>query len=344
MLIDDGPQTILEGKADATDSSNLVDLPNIDQETVFGIYTYKKLPSINQAIVVLDENGLPIDTIYTDSEGKFKYTKLSPDSKVSFALLNTKDINLDDVALDVMDSNSKLVEQLIYNKRRGYFANIEEINMEMDTSDIDPKLKFKEIDIEDEAIFGHFDYKKLPMSNKALIVMDQDGNIIDTLYTDTHGNFKYPKKGLVKDISIVPMDIDPKNFQKIDLYLTDSKGNKAESMILDPIKSSFSMRQIAATSPKADKQAIGTSIEKDGLTIYNGAGNFVVVAAFRGLQGSKRKLDELMKKGIKPIVTRNNRDTWYLICLSRHDAKESALQEMRKARVRGFDKAWVGIK
>jgi hypothetical protein len=38
-------------------------------------------------------------------------------------------------------------------------------------------------------------------------------------------------------------------------------------------------------------------------------------------------MDKLEKQEIKPIVTKNGRETWHLIALSRSDNKETALKK-----------------
>lgn len=80
------------------------------------------------------------------------------------------------------------------------------------------------------------------------------------------------------------------------------------------------------------------------LKIYEGGGNFIAVAAFRGLQGSKRMMDEVREKGETPVLIRNKKDTWYIITIGQYDDKEVALEKMRDARAKGYERAWVHIK
>lgn len=344
IIEDSGPQTIVEKSADLNDTLSIIDLPSADKETVFGVYTYQKLPSINQAIVVLDENGIPIDTIYTDADGKFSYTKLSTDPEVSFAPLNATDINLEEVELALSSSSNTEVKNLVFSESEGRFIVFQKLAMQPDSTVVDPSLDFKAIDLDDKTLFGRYEYNKLPMADNALVVMDQNGVHLDTIYTDESGNFLYSRLDLDNSISIVPLNMSDIDLKNVDIFLTDKKGQNAKQMILDKANSVFVMKKLNTSIADATPKTAGKTQVKEGLSIYEGGGNFVVVAAFRGLQGSKRKVDELMQKGIKPIVTRNKRDTWYLICLNRYDDKETALQKMREARSNGFEKAWVGIK
>ncbi|MBL4710640.1 MAG: SPOR domain-containing protein [Flavobacteriales bacterium] len=84
--------------------------------------------------------------------------------------------------------------------------------------------------------------------------------------------------------------------------------------------------------------------DKSDLTVYEGGGNFIAVAAFRGLQGSKRMMNEVKGKGENPILIRNKKNTWYIITIGKYDDKEIALGKMREARAKGYERAWVHIK
>lgn len=53
-----------------------------------GMYTYNKLPLKNGTLVIYDENGIPVDTVYTDENGMFAYTNLDPDKNYSIRPIN----------------------------------------------------------------------------------------------------------------------------------------------------------------------------------------------------------------------------------------------------------------
>lgn len=97
------------------------------------------------------------------------------------------------------------------------------------------------------------------------------------------------------------------------------------------------------TVPVKEGRTVSAGDDSD-LTIYEGGGNFIAVAAFRGLQGSKRMVDQLKSKGENPVVIRNKKDTWYIITIARYDDKEVALGKMQEARTKGYERAWVHIK
>ena len=96
-------------------------------------------------------------------------------------------------------------------------------------------------------------------------------------------------------------------------------------------------------APVKEKNVAPTNTSGD-IDVYEGGGNFIAVAAFRGLQGSKRMVNQLKEKGETPVVIRNKKDTWYIITIARYDDKEEALGKMREARTKGYERAWVHIK
>src|SRR5690606_19219031 len=88
-----------------SESSNRSELSVLEEE-ITGVYKYEKLPVANAALVVFDENGFPIDTIYTDVNGSFTYSKLKQDKSYTLLPIDLKDNNnLEDVDLYLVDAN-----------------------------------------------------------------------------------------------------------------------------------------------------------------------------------------------------------------------------------------------
>gem|GEM_PF-1143842 len=63
----------------------------LEKELIEGQFNYKGLPMENSALVLLDENGYPVDTFYTDAEGNFAYNKMKADEKFSIKPLSLED-------------------------------------------------------------------------------------------------------------------------------------------------------------------------------------------------------------------------------------------------------------
>ena len=161
------------------------DLTEIEKEQVQGSFKYKNLPLQNEALVILDENGFPVDTIYTDESGSFKYEKLKGETNYTIKLLNYEDVDVDDLILD--------------------FANAENL-------------------AKNEQIKGSFKYKNLPMQNTALVVFDENGFPVDTIYTDENGRFQYEK--LKGDMNYSFKLLDENEISMDDLVLRMEKGSQ----------------------------------------------------------------------------------------------------------------------
>lgn len=185
--------------------------------TVFGEFTYNELPLASTAIVVLDEDGLPIDTIYTDKAGKFKYVRLNPDDKVSFAVLDSEEYEMADLSLDMAseDSSSEL----------------------------------------GSSVFGKFSYKELPLSSTAIVVLDEDGLPIDTIYTDENGRYEYVKLNAEDNVTFALLN--PEDFEMADLSLDilDKEGKKLQTL-------SFDKMSEMAKDEAADEAAMALEMAK----------------------------------------------------------------------------------
>lgn len=190
---------------------------------VKGNFSYKSLPLQNEALLVLDENGGVVDTIYTDAQGNFNYTKLSADNKYSFKPLELKD---EEQAFDftVEEPDETVVEGTMKYKKLPLINSPllvkDENGMVVDTiyTDLDGKFRFKKLktdgsytfeafnkeedpelldfvfaEVEKEQVQGSFVYQNLPLQNEALVVLDANGFPVDTIYTDESGRFMYKK-------------------------------------------------------------------------------------------------------------------------------------------------------
>lgn len=199
-----------------------IDITDPDMN-VKGNFSYKSLPLQNEALLVLDENGGVVDTIYTDAQGNFIYKKLSADNKYSFRPLELKD---EDQAYDftIDEPDETVVEGTMkYKKLPLINAPLlvkDENGMVVDTiyTDLEGKFRFKKLktdgaytfeafnkeedpelldfvfaEVEKEQVQGSFVYKNLPLQNEALVVVDANGFPIDTIYTDDRGRFTYKK-------------------------------------------------------------------------------------------------------------------------------------------------------
>lgn len=91
------------------------ELGDDDTELVEGLFEYNKLPQGNTALVVLDKNGFPVDTIMTDESGKFSYRKLKTDKIFSVRPLINEEVDINELALFTTDEKGTKREAININ-------------------------------------------------------------------------------------------------------------------------------------------------------------------------------------------------------------------------------------
>ncbi|MEQ8907807.1 MAG: OmpA family protein [Vicingaceae bacterium] len=100
--------------------NSLVEPGALGKETVYGKFNYKKLPAGGVALEVIDQNGMPIDTIYTDENGFFSYEKMNLDKNYSIQPLDASDYEIDDLNLFLTDKNGNKTQDAVSSKDGGF--------------------------------------------------------------------------------------------------------------------------------------------------------------------------------------------------------------------------------
>lgn len=112
---------------------------------------------------------------------------------------------------------------------------------------------------------GVFEYNELPLENQALVVLDENGNPIDTIYTDENGRFEFTALEADKNYSLRPLNLkgDP---SAIDIYLTDESGNRRNASETEDGKFIFSepQDQVADKKPEKEEKPVKKEIPTDG--------------------------------------------------------------------------------
>jgi outer membrane protein OmpA-like peptidoglycan-associated protein len=160
-----------------------------DTELIEGLFEFDKLPKTNTAIVVLDENGFPLDTIYTDENGKFKYNKLSTDKNISFKPLKNEDDNFDSMAIHQLDENGKKKSPakkneddtfaFVSNKKKEIGDNIEEVKeaIKDEATEVKSKIKKEVLKPSGQSVYSsddtiYFDFNEKQLSNDDIVILD----------------------------------------------------------------------------------------------------------------------------------------------------------------------------
>jgi len=172
--------------------------------TVIAEFKYEGRAAKGVALELYDTQGNLIDEVVTDEDGHFTYDKLKADEIFTAKLKDEPTSNYLGSKIYLQDENGHRLKRLVLIED-GVFTD----------ESVDTKM-----------IEGVFEYNELPMQNAGLIVLDENGFPLDTIYTDSEGKFQYFKMELDEDYSIKPMNVDDVKLEGVDLYLTDDAGDR----------------------------------------------------------------------------------------------------------------------
>ena len=172
-------------------------------------FIYKNLPSDGVKLYVYNEDGVLIDSVITDGFGNFSYKKLSADSEYTFRLADAEDADMVGSVVYLLNEEGEKVKRMVFTEDKQF---------------VDSK-KVTQL----EELKGEFNYNELPMKNTALVVFDENGFPLDTIYTDEQGRFNYQKIAYDGSISIVPLNMND-DWNAIEMFLTDENGKRTKLM------------------------------------------------------------------------------------------------------------------
>lgn len=151
---------------------------------------YNKLPGdINEAtlIYIKNEEGDIIDSVLTDSRGRFVFEKLESDEQYAFALKE----QADEVNLAFLDENSVIIDKAVFNNEGDFVYK--KLTYQI--------AQFESLGAEEVALIDDYDqmiqgqvYQRLPGDfgdSLVVYVYDDEGNLMGTTYTDLEGKFKF---------------------------------------------------------------------------------------------------------------------------------------------------------
>jgi len=327
----------------------------------FGVLASYSLVKYDSKIYAQSDED--VNLLYSKTRGRTGKTTEAVASfggKISYVVNNRLDISLEAslrnvfndkldawVAGDYNDAYSYSAIGITYHlKKRDYIVKnqmteVEELPLKTaEPIEVIEEKTPKTIE-KSNTIFGKYEYQKLPAGNTALVVLDENGMPIDTIYTNELGFFEYTKLNADQKVSFKPLNLDELNANDISLYtLNNENGKKIEEFSFESKK----VEEKVIDSKPAETTKKVTSADKTKVALSEEEGYFVTIAAFRKERTARIMADEVSETGLTPTIIRNLQGTWYLITVSRHTTKAEALQEMQVIREKGFPKAWVHIK
>lgn len=190
---------------------------------------FRKLPGDygdGLEIIALGEDGTVIEVVRADSSGNFKFTKLRPDQHYTFRV---DEEDAGGLNVSIYDTDGNLIERLRLDELAAYVyekLNREEVDLAMeDTAGYAGRL-------DADLVAGQI-YKKLPGDYKSGVLvyaMDDQGNVLDSAYTDGKGNFRFERLNRDENFTLRVMDSEDK---AMNVAFTNFEGHIRGSALLD---------------------------------------------------------------------------------------------------------------
>lgn len=234
-------------------------------DSVNGQFFFKGLPADSASLEIYDLDGNLVDAVVTDAYGRFTYRKLHPDDVY---MIKMREEDADDFTgsiIYIADEQGKRSERLIFTDL-GEFVHEDEIEL-----------------VERELIQGKFNYNSLPQKKVALVLYDENGFAVDTIFTDEEGKFDYQKLKYDKEFTIVPLEAVDQT-DALDIFLTNEAGKKILQLISTKNRFSFVPieKALAMSDPKTSTEAQAES------TMKTQSGSSVNVSGWAGLSTSQK--------------------------------------------------------
>lgn len=179
--------------------------------SVQGTFMLKGIAAKNKKLRVEDEDGNLIEEIFTDENGLFKFLKLTSEENFLLKLAEEDSDLFEGSKIYFVDGNGEKTARYILTKD-GMFVNSKDLKAETE-------------------IQGMFSYNNLPSIKAGLIIIDENGFPLDTIFTDEKGNFNYSFLVYDDQFSFLPLNMTNDEYRNVDLYLTDRNGNKLKSLV-----------------------------------------------------------------------------------------------------------------
>lgn len=255
-------------------------LANTDSMSAVFIHKGKGVEGVTFAIS--DSKGNKISDVTTNEKGVFKFEKLKGE-ETYLVKMEEEDSDFIGSKIYFLNEEEKKTSRYVYTED-GLFVNSRDL-------------------ASNETIRGIFNYNSLPSVQTGLVVLDENGFPLDTIYTDKNGNFSYSVLGMENGFSLLPLNMTEDEFINTDIFLIDNKGNRLRT--LKPRE--FHVLQ------KEDDTLVGNGLTKErapaGIDIENVKGAQLEIAAINdgapeakiiyfGFEEKQANEDELRKLSV----------------------------------------------
>lgn len=178
-------------------------------DSMKGLFMHKGKPVKGINFKIVDSEGNKVANVTTDEKGVFKFEKLKGEENY-MVQMEEEDSDFVGSKIYFLNEDEKKTTAYVYT-RDGLFVNSKDI-------------------VSEEVVNGVFNYNSLPAIKTALVVFDENGFPLDTIYTDENGGFSYSVLGMENGFSLVPLNMTDDEFVNTDIYLIDEAGNRLQTI------------------------------------------------------------------------------------------------------------------
>ncbi len=198
----------------------------VEDNSISGQFKYKKLINKNPEgleVMLLDEDGNLVATTRTEEDGSFKFKNLKSDQRYTVKL--GKDGEEVELTLYGQESDAFLIAnkegEFVYRKLSN--DNVGTLSL-MDEESLDPVTR-------EGTLSGQFAYAKLDNSagGMEVLLLDEDGNIVQRTKTDENGNFIFKKLPSDQNYTIKTLEYS----DDLELYIYNSNDQVTATLASD---------------------------------------------------------------------------------------------------------------
>lgn len=252
-----------------------------------GLFKYQNLPREGITLKLLDEHDNVIETVTTDANGQFVFSMLRNNANYRIQVENLSEEAIDQSQIYFVGQQGSVTSAqkednktfAFNNINPEYFFSISQVN-EGETQLLLTE-SFKDVN-------GKFKYKNLPKEGVKLYLVDEFGNVLETVITDAEGNFKFSKLAREKNYVIRLSEEDAGMMDESAFAMTGEDNQELEQEIDDSGEFKF------ATLPKQTSKLNGLAeVEDSSLD----AGKFIEEPADKPIE-----VAEIPVKKTEPVV------------------------------------------
>ncbi|UII21137.1 SpaA isopeptide-forming pilin-related protein [Fulvivirga ligni] len=189
----------------------------------------------NHKVLLVDENGEVIDVAVTDRNGNFDFRKLPKDG--SYAVILAEEDASINLNITIEDARGKVVGKYATTDKKNVFNY-----RKLDDYDSD----YFVLEEDDASISGGLMDGNSPVANHQVMLVDEDGEIIDVATTDADGKFTFKKLPNGGKYSIMLDESDAG--MNVSFAIIDENGNQVDQIQNTAEKEAFKYRRLAEYS------------------------------------------------------------------------------------------------